>query len=54
MTQKKRDPSWQWLRALSKQVIPSKKGKGSYQRKPKHKGEKHYANKENQDTSNLS
>lgn len=54
MTQKKRDPSWQWLRALSKQVIPSKKGKGSYQRKPKHKGERDYANKENKETSNFS
>jgi|TARA_R110002051_G_C8392079_1_gene447040 hypothetical protein len=35
MTQKTRDPSWRWLRALSKKVIPSKKGKGSYKRKPK-------------------
>ena len=32
MTQKTRDPSWRWLRALSKKVIPSKKGKGSYKR----------------------
>ena len=48
MTQKKRDPSWQWLRALSKKVIPSKKGKGSYSRKRKQvmylNGEKSYEN----------
>ena len=50
MMQKRRYPSWQWLRALSKQVVPSKKGKGSYQRKPKHKGEIDYASKENKET----
>jgi len=33
---KKRDPSWQWLRALSKKIIPSKKGMSGYKRKPKH------------------
>jgi hypothetical protein len=36
MKQKKRDPSWQWLRALSKKIIPSKKGMSGYKRKPKH------------------
>ena len=34
---KKRDPNWKWLRALKHKIVPSKKGKGSYIRKLKHK-----------------
>jgi stalled ribosome alternative rescue factor ArfA len=36
---KQRDPNWRWLRALKHKVISIKKGKGSYNRNSKHKGE---------------
>ena len=37
---KKRDPNWKWLRELSHKIVIEKKGKGSYNRKSKHrKGE---------------
>jgi stalled ribosome alternative rescue factor ArfA len=34
---KKRSPYWRTLRKLSNQLIPSKKGRGSYVRMIKHK-----------------
>jgi|TARA_R100001530_G_scaffold93346_2_gene64783 predicted RNase H-like nuclease (RuvC/YqgF family) len=37
---KKRDPNWKWLRALGHKIVLAKKGKGSYNRKSKHRKEK--------------
>ena len=34
---KKRSPYWRTLRKLSNQIVPSKKGRGSYVRTIKHK-----------------
>jgi len=34
-----RDPYWKWLRALQHKIVLAKKGKGSYNRKRKHRKE---------------
>jgi len=34
---KKRSPYWKWLRACQYKIVLAKKGKGSYNRKMKHK-----------------
>jgi len=39
---KKRSPYWRTLRILSNQIIPAKKGRGSYRRKKKHKHKENY------------
>ncbi len=35
--EKKRDPSWKWLRELGHKIVLAKKGKREYTRKVKHK-----------------
>ena len=37
--EKKRDPSWKWLRELGHKIVLAKKGKKEYTRKVKHKKE---------------
>jgi hypothetical protein len=37
--EKKRDPSWKWLRELGHKIVLAKKGKREYTRKVKHKKE---------------